>query len=145
MSSSQFSWLFFSRFTPARWRSTGQRESVSVPSSSTATKASKKSGVRPSFYLAATSLALGVSGFLLLPGAAEPSENFEALLAHGWQLADSIPCPAVEPGNYFELESESGVAEGFFSPKGQWLVSDLPEPPFTCRTISRPTFIQEIR
>ncbi|MGE3262783.1 MAG: hypothetical protein AB7K68_13465 [Bacteriovoracia bacterium] len=114
-------------------------------SSSTATKPSKKSAVRPSFYLAATSLALGVAGFLLLPGTAETPENFETLLAHGWQLTDSTPCQNLEPGTYFELESESGVAEGFFSLSGQWLISDLPEPPFLCRKISRPTFIQEIR
>ena len=74
-------------------------------------------------------------------------DDYETLLAKGWEWADSVNCPALVPGSYFTIESENASAEGYFGPDGRWMVSalPLPESPATCRKISQPTFIQEVR
>jgi hypothetical protein len=87
-----------------------------------------------------------MSGYLLLPGAAMP-DAFGPLLARGWEFADAVNCPDLPAGSYFAVESETASAEGYLGPDGRWLVSasPLPEEPYLCRKISRPTFIQEVK
>lgn len=88
---------------------------------------------------------LAVSGYLLL---AEPTqaEDLSELLGHHWQIVDSLPCPGILPGEFFELEAEETTLEGTLTPGGTWLVSRLPLPEgnFDCRKIMHPTFIQEV-
>ena len=142
---------FSSLSIPARWLFTKQRRENSAPLLTNATRPSPKSGeqkkVRPSFYLAASCLALGVSGFLLLPPAAHSDEQTEKLFAHGWTISESHPCSEMEPGSFFEADSDQVAIEGYFSTTGLILISGstLPEPPYQCRKIKQPSFIQEIQ
>ncbi|MGZ3696066.1 MAG: hypothetical protein ACXWQO_18590 [Bdellovibrionota bacterium] len=132
---------------PARFQSTPQQEKGSVRSCASGTKASKKSGARPSFYLAASCLALAISGYLLLPSPQEAQENLDYLLGHAWQWIDSTPCADAEPGNFFEIESQQDSTEAYLSRTGRWLIASpaLPEAPFVCHKINAPLFIQEIQ
>jgi hypothetical protein len=154
LSSPSFS-QFYLRFMPARLRSTVPLPGVSTPSSKSATQTSRKSAAtakakakaRPSFYLAASCLALGVSGYLFLPGEEANVENLNALLAKGWVFADSSACPRLEQGIFFEIDSDQGGnIEGFLTSSGRWLISApaLPQAPYSCRKIKAPSFIQEI-
>lgn len=137
-----------SRFMPARWHFTKPPAGSSGPSSTKETRPSKKSAgkPRPSFYLAASCLALGISGYLILQPPAELETEISTLLARGWQWNESVRCANAAPGTYFEFESPTSSVEGFFSQSGRWLTAleTLPEPPYQCRKISRPTFIQEV-
>lgn len=137
---------YFARSTPAPPSSTAVPTGGFARSSSSATKESKKRGVRPSFYLAASMLTLGVSGWMLLPKRAQ-LDDYEMLLAKGWEFTDSMNCPGLEPGSYFTVESENASAEGYYGPDGRWMASalPLPEAPATCRKITQPTFIQEVK
>lgn len=115
-------------------------------SSSTGIKRSKRSAPRPSFYLAAACLALGVSGFLLTSQAPKSSPHPE-LLERGWQTVDFVPCPGLEPNDFFELEGDGTSIEGLFVDAGTWLISRPlgASENTSCHKIKFPAFIEEVQ
>lgn len=133
---------------PARFLSIGHGKKSIPPLSTSGTKKSASCAPRrPSAYLSLAFLALAISAFLSLRG---ESGNLDSqsprLLAKGWAQTDPPACENLKEG-YFELESENSTVELYHSPSGQILSSrptPWPEPPYHCRPIAKPSFIQEI-
>lgn len=122
---------------------------VSERFSFTATKASKGSAARPSVILRLACLALGISAYLGLQ--APPTEEdpqLTSLAARGWSPVEGSPCPGLEPGNFYEAESESESREFYYLGAEQTLSArppPWPEGELRCRKISHPSHVQEIQ
>jgi hypothetical protein len=90
---------------------------------------------------------LAVSAFLSLRAETEPEDpQIAPLLAHGWEWVDSTPCGNLEPGRFYEIESEAQAAELYAAGSDRYLTAapHWPEAPALCRPITKPTFIQEV-
>jgi hypothetical protein len=87
------------------------------------------------------SAAVGLAG-----GGSGPPPAERRLLARGWQRADHVACGPLREGAYYEAANEEGSAELLALPEGAALVSrlPLPEPPYDCREITEPHFVEEI-
>jgi hypothetical protein len=128
----------------ARWRA-GTR-----PSSTTETNESKPSGKKAgaSFFLRGFFLCLGMAAWMANrdPAATTPDERVARLTAIGWRPVESLPCPDLRPGSYYELSGEDGAAELFAAPDGRLLSSNAPWPeePRECREIPQPSHVEEL-
>jgi hypothetical protein len=93
------------------------------------------------------SLSLTVSAALSLSGSATPAGDAAAALrARGWQETGHLVCGDLRPGAYYEAGNEESSAELLALPGGGALVSGLlPDPPYACREIPGPQFVEEIR
>ena len=79
------------------------------------------------------------------PAAALDEETLY-LRARGWLDVSAPECKSLAYQHYYELESMEDSAEIFVSADGNILgaKAPLPEPPYSCRPIPKPNFIQEI-
>jgi hypothetical protein len=105
-----------------------------------------KAAKRPSYYLMAAcfllliSAAVGLSG-----GAAEEDPALSALRARGWAALDHVECAGLTAGDYFEVSSEKESAEIYYLGASSLASrAPLPEPPYECRKIPKPHFVEEI-
>ena len=103
---------------------------------------------RPSFYLMTFCLMLVVSAAVGLSEESSLSADplTAPLLARGWVYLDHVDCDRLQPRAFYELSNERESAEFFTASDGRYLASRpaLPEPPYECRPISEPHFIEEI-
>jgi hypothetical protein len=86
--------------------------------------------------------AVGLSGGPAQPFAQMPHQ----LTARGWSALDQVGCEGLLPGHYYEVGNEESTAEIFAFEEGRFLASrlPLPEPPYACRPIFEPNFVEEI-
>lgn len=94
----------------------------------------------------AASLLLFIAAAVSLAGGEEGGDpRAAALLRRGWLPADHLDCAAPAAGSYIEISNEQGSAEVFVLASG-FLVSraPLPEPPYDCRPVREPHFVEEI-
>jgi hypothetical protein len=94
----------------------------------------------------AASFLLFVSAAVGLAGGDETADpRTTSLLARGWVSVDHLECPSPSPGSFFEVSGEQGSAE-VLALKSGFLASraPLPEPPYECRQIHEPHFVEEI-
>jgi len=94
----------------------------------------------------AASLFLLIAAAVSLAGEEEGADpSATALLKRGWQRIDHLDCAAPTAGSYFEVSNDQGSAEAFALNTG-YLVSrsPVPEPPYDCRLVRKPHFVEEI-
>ncbi|HEY8280054.1 MAG TPA: hypothetical protein VIH99_10540 [Bdellovibrionota bacterium] len=142
-SSRHFFWRFF---RPVASRYSRRTTDGSSASSTGEAIPSARPGRRPSSYLLVASLFLLTGACLCLPEGSQSLGPEELLRQHGWVAADRLTCTLPQAGSYLEIENGEAVREAYYQGGNSVLVSrlPLPEAPYLCREIEKPTFVEEV-